>query len=68
QRVMARTRSGPAYWAKKMVVFPIGERFAVVSVTTAFWNAKVTFTVLLAWGAVAAAYTLSGRMLRSLLR
>ncbi|WP_289008268.1 CDP-alcohol phosphatidyltransferase family protein [uncultured Thermomonospora sp.] len=68
RRVMARTRSGPAYWAKKMIVFPIGERFAVVSVTAALWNARVTFIALLAWGAVAAAYTLTGRMLRSLTR
>ncbi|WP_157995903.1 CDP-alcohol phosphatidyltransferase family protein [Thermomonospora amylolytica] len=65
-RVMARTRTGPAFWAKKMIVFPIGERFAVVSITAAIWNARVTFIALLCWGAVAAAYTLSGRMLRSL--
>ncbi|SEG90861.1 CDP-alcohol phosphatidyltransferase [Thermomonospora echinospora] len=68
KRVLARTRSGPAFWAKKMIVLPIGERFAVVSVTAALWNARVTFIVLLAWGAVAAAYTLTGRMLRSLTR
>ncbi|REE98372.1 CDP-alcohol phosphatidyltransferase family protein [Thermomonospora umbrina] len=68
KRLLAKTGSGPAYWAKKMIVFPIGERFAVVSVTTAFWNARVTFLVLLAWGSVAAAYTLSGRMLRSVTR
>jgi phosphatidylglycerophosphate synthase len=68
KRALARTRSGPAFWLKKMIVLPIGERFAVVSLTAAVWNARVTFIVLLAWGAVAAAYTLTGRMLRSLTR
>ena len=68
RRVLARTRSGPAFWAKKMIVFPIGERFAVVSITAAIWNARVTFIALLCWGAVAAAYTLTGRILRSVSR
>ncbi|HEX2084635.1 MAG TPA: CDP-alcohol phosphatidyltransferase family protein, partial [Solirubrobacteraceae bacterium] len=52
-------------WVKRMVAFPIGERFAVISVTAALWDARVTFVVLLAWGGVAAAYTHAGRFLRS---
>jgi len=57
-----------ARWVKKMVAFPIGERFAVTSLTAALFDARVTFVVLLAWGGVAAAYTLAGRVLRSVAR
>jgi hypothetical protein len=49
-----------------MIGFPIGERFAAISITAAFWDARVTFIVLLAWGGFAATYTLAGRVLRSL--
>ncbi|HEU5156299.1 MAG TPA: CDP-alcohol phosphatidyltransferase family protein [Streptosporangiaceae bacterium] len=53
-------------WAKKIVILPIGERFALISLSAALFNARVTFVVLLAWGLLAAAYTLTGRILRSL--
>ncbi|MFL5844386.1 MAG: CDP-alcohol phosphatidyltransferase family protein [Solirubrobacteraceae bacterium] len=53
-------------WIKRMVVFPIGERFAAISLTAALWDARTTFVVLLAWGVVAALYGLAGRVLRSL--
>ncbi len=49
-----------------MIAFPIGERFAVISITAALFDARVTFIVLLIWGGVAAAYSLAGRVLRSL--
>jgi hypothetical protein len=52
-------------WIKRMVAFPIGERFAVISLTAALLDAKVTFIVLLAWGGLAASYTFAGRFLRS---
>jgi hypothetical protein len=55
-------------WVKRMVAFPIGERFAVISITAALWDAKLTFTVLLAWGLLAATYTFAGRFLRSVSR
>jgi CDP-alcohol phosphatidyltransferase-like enzyme len=55
-------------WIKRMVAFPIGERFAVISLTAALFDAKVTFVVLLAWGGLAAAYTSAGRILRSVTR
>ncbi len=55
-------------WLKKMVAFPIGERFAVISITAALFTPHVTFVVLLAWGGFAAVYTLTGRVLRSLIR
>jgi hypothetical protein len=53
-------------WVKKMIAFPIGERFAVTSISAALFDARVTFIVLLTWGGIAAAYTLGGRVLRSL--
>jgi phosphatidylglycerophosphate synthase len=52
-------------WIKRMLPFPIGERFAVISITAALFTPRTTFVVVLAWGAVAAAYTLAGRLLRS---
>jgi len=55
-------------WVKKMAAFPIGERFAVISLTAALFDARVTFIVLLAWGGFAVVYTLSGRVLRSIAR
>ncbi|ROO90069.1 CDP-alcohol phosphatidyltransferase-like enzyme [Actinocorallia herbida] len=55
-----------ARWGKKIIILPIGERFALIALTAAFFDAKVTFLALLAWGGLAAAYTLSGRILRSL--
>ncbi|MFI6903271.1 CDP-alcohol phosphatidyltransferase family protein [Nonomuraea sp. NPDC050394] len=54
------------HWARKMVVFPIGERFAAIAITAALFDARVTFITLVAWGTVAAAYTLTGRLMRSL--
>ena len=51
---------------KKIVAFPIGERFAVISITAAFFTPRVTFIAWLAWGGVALAYTQAGRILRSI--
>jgi hypothetical protein len=53
-------------WVKKMLAFPIGERFAVICVTTALWNPRVAFIVVLSWGGFALVYTSAGRVLRSL--
>ena len=52
-------------WVKRIVVLPIGERFALISLTAALFTPRVTFIALLAWGAVAVAYSLTGRILRS---
>jgi hypothetical protein len=57
-----------ARWIKKIVAFPIGERFAVISLTAALAGPRTTFTVLLAWGGAAALYKLAGRVLRSISR
>lgn len=65
----SRTERLPGlHWAKKIVILPIGERFALICLTAAVWNARVTFLALLIWGSLAAAYTLTGRVLRSLAR
>jgi hypothetical protein len=53
-------------WLKKMIAFPIGERFAVISITAALFTPRTTFIALLAWGGLAALYTQTGRILRSL--
>ncbi|MBB4705901.1 CDP-alcohol phosphatidyltransferase family protein [Sphaerisporangium siamense] len=50
---------------RKLIVLPIGERMALIAVTAALFNARVTFLALLAWGGLAALYTLTGRIARS---
>ncbi|MFJ2032332.1 CDP-alcohol phosphatidyltransferase family protein [Streptosporangium sp. NPDC087985] len=55
-------------WLKKIIVLPIGERMALIAVTAAVFNARVTFVALLTWGGVAALYTVAGRIGRSLNR
>ena len=57
---------GPKQWARKVFVLPIGERFALISLTAAFFDARVTFAALLAWGGLALAWTSYGRVSRSL--
>ncbi|MER6943325.1 CDP-alcohol phosphatidyltransferase family protein [Nonomuraea sp. NPDC000554] len=52
-------------WLKKMAVLPIGERTALICLTAALFNARVTFVALLGWGGVALAYQLVGRIARS---
>jgi hypothetical protein len=72
KRVLARwkrvDRLPGVLWLKKMAAFPIGERFAAISISAAFFDAYVTFIVLLTWGGFAVIYTLSGRVLRSITR
>jgi hypothetical protein len=54
-------------WIKKIITFPIGERFALISITAALFSAHTVFIALLVCGSAAAAYILAGRTLRSLL-
>lgn len=49
-------------------MLPIGERMALIAVTAAVFNARVTFVALLTWGGVAALYTVAGRIGRSFSR
>ncbi|MBJ6642578.1 DUF5941 domain-containing protein [Streptomyces sp. BSE7-9] len=59
-------RVGWTVWVRRMIVLPIGERWALIAVLTAATSPRVTFWVLLAGCAFAAAYTTAGRVLRSL--
>jgi hypothetical protein len=51
-------------WVKKMITFPIGERFAVIALVTALATPKTTLIVLLSWGGFACAYIIGGRLIR----
>lgn len=59
---------GWTVWARRMVVLPIGERWALIAVLTALTTPRITFAVLLVGCALAACYTTAGRVLRSLTR
>ncbi|MEW1685138.1 DUF5941 domain-containing protein [Streptomyces sp. NPDC093594] len=57
---------GWTVWARRMVVLPIGERWALIAVLTALTTPRITFYALLVGCAFAAVYTTAGRVLRSL--
>ncbi|MCS0599848.1 CDP-alcohol phosphatidyltransferase family protein [Streptomyces sp. LP11] len=59
---------GWTVWLRRMIVLPIGERWALIAVLTALTTPRVTFVVLLIGCAFAATYTTAGRVLRSLTR
>ncbi|MFF9061953.1 DUF5941 domain-containing protein [Streptomyces sp. NPDC014882] len=59
---------GWTVWARRMIVLPIGERWALIAVLTAATTPRVTLSVLLVGCALAATYTTTGRVLRSLTR
>jgi phosphatidylglycerophosphate synthase len=59
---------GWTVWVRRMIVLPIGERWALIAVLTAVTTPRITFVVLLAGCALAACYTTAGRVLRSLTR
>ncbi|MEU8815564.1 DUF5941 domain-containing protein [Actinoplanes sp. NPDC048796] len=54
-----------AYWLKRIVVFPIGERWALLAVLAIFTNGRIALAGMLAWGVLALAYTLALRSLRA---
>jgi len=56
---------GVVRWGKRIVVLPIGERFALISVVVAVASPRAVFLWLLGWGILAAAYTTLGRLARS---
>ncbi|WP_077063084.1 DUF5941 domain-containing protein [Streptomyces sp. MP131-18] len=58
-------RIGWTVWVRRMIVLPIGERWALIAVLTALTTPRVTFTVLLIAGGLAGCYTTAGRLLRS---
>ncbi|QKW30312.1 CDP-alcohol phosphatidyltransferase family protein [Streptomyces seoulensis] len=59
---------GWTVWLRRMIVLPIGERWAMIAVLTAATTPRVTLYVLLAGCALAACYTTAGRLLRSVTR
>ncbi|MFD9203880.1 CDP-alcohol phosphatidyltransferase family protein, partial [Streptomyces anthocyanicus] len=59
---------GWTVWLRRMIVLPIGERWAMVAVLTALTTPRITFYVLLIGCAFAACYTTAGRVLRSVTR
>ncbi|MFH8366918.1 DUF5941 domain-containing protein [Streptomyces sp. NPDC018031] len=59
---------GWTVWVRRMIVLPIGERWAMIAVLTALTTPRITLVVLIAGCAVAACYTTAGRVLRSVTR
>ncbi|WP_326623474.1 CDP-alcohol phosphatidyltransferase family protein [Streptomyces decoyicus] len=57
---------GWTVWARRMIVLPIGERWAMIAVLTALTTPRIVFYALLIGCALAACYTTAGRVLRSL--
>ena len=46
----ARTGCPGVVWVKRVLAFPIGERFAAISLTAALFSPRTTFIVLIVWG------------------
>ncbi|GAA1361165.1 hypothetical protein GCM10009612_36120 [Streptomyces beijiangensis] len=59
---------GWTVWVRRMIVLPIGERWAMIAVLTAVTTPRIVFYALLVGCALAACYTTAGRVLRSLTR
>ncbi|MEV8022954.1 DUF5941 domain-containing protein [Streptomyces sp. NPDC086554] len=59
---------GWTVWVRRMIVLPIGERWAMIAVLTAVTTPRITLVVLIIGCALAACYTTAGRVLRSLTR
>ncbi|MEU6665151.1 DUF5941 domain-containing protein [Streptomyces sp. NPDC046727] len=59
---------GWTIWVRRMIVLPIGERWAMIAILTAATTPRITFYALLIGCAFAATYTTAGRVLRSLTR
>ncbi|KAB2591295.1 DUF5941 domain-containing protein [Streptomyces arboris] len=59
---------GWTVWVRRIIVLPIGERWAMIAVLTALTTPRTVFYALLIGCALAACYTLVGRLLRSVTR
>lgn len=59
---------GWTVWVRRMIVLPIGERWAMIAVLTAVTTPRIVFYALLVGCTFAACYTTAGRLLRSLTR
>ncbi|WP_435613002.1 DUF5941 domain-containing protein [Streptomyces sp. bgisy159] len=60
--------AGWTVWVRRVIVLPIGERWAMIALLTAVATPRITFYALLAGCAFATLYTTAGRVLRSLRR
>ncbi|MFB7511810.1 DUF5941 domain-containing protein [Streptomyces sp. NPDC056144] len=59
---------GWTVWARRMIILPIGERWAMIAVLTALTTPRIVFWALIVGCAFGACYTTAGRVLRSLTR
>ncbi|MFI9742204.1 DUF5941 domain-containing protein [Streptomyces sp. NPDC052494] len=59
---------GWTVWARRIIILPIGERWAMIAVLTAATSPRIVFWALIAGCAFAACYTTAGRVLRSVTR
>ncbi|MFF9425312.1 DUF5941 domain-containing protein [Streptomyces sp. NPDC014746] len=59
---------GWTVWARRMIILPIGERWAMIAVLTALTEPRIVFWALIVGCAFGACYTTAGRVLRSLTR
>ncbi|MFF5970871.1 DUF5941 domain-containing protein [Streptomyces sp. NPDC012769] len=59
---------GWTVWARRMIILPIGERWAMIAVLTAVTSPRIVFWALIVGCAFGACYTTAGRLLRSLSR
>ncbi|MEU2073645.1 DUF5941 domain-containing protein [Streptomyces sp. NPDC013489] len=59
---------GWTVWARRMIILPIGERWAMIAVLTAVTTPRIVFWALIIGCAFGACYTTAGRVLRSLTR
>ncbi|MEU3477963.1 DUF5941 domain-containing protein [Streptomyces sp. NPDC033754] len=55
-------------WARRIIILPIGERWAMIAVLTAATSPRIVFWALIVGCAFAACYTTAGRVLRSVTR
>ncbi|MER5455679.1 DUF5941 domain-containing protein [Micromonospora sp. NPDC002389] len=54
-----------SYWLKRTVVFPIGERWALIALAAALFDQRVALFAVLTWGVLAFGYTGALRTLRA---
>ena len=47
---------------RQIITLPTGERIVVIAVSAVLFGPRLTFLILLAWGAVAAGYVLAGQL------
>ncbi|MGW4507431.1 DUF5941 domain-containing protein [Streptomyces sp. NPDC004436] len=59
---------GWTVWVRRMIILPIGERWAMIAVLTALTTPRIVFYALIVGCAFGALYTTAGRVLRSLTR